>query len=149
VYASCLRHATARKHSFWCDPTAHEEGQHQQHLQQQQQHGGWKKDRHENDADDDGDGDVDSSGSSTRNVHTRKGSRMVVSDAAAATIAVPPPTTITATTSLPRTFMLPAPPKLLPPCLSKSHALLPKDSRSGMCDVQGRRKYIEDHFAIV
>jgi serine/threonine protein phosphatase PrpC len=36
----------------------------------------------------------------------------------------------------------------LPPCLS-SHALLPIDPHSGWCDLQGRRKYIEDAHAVV
>jgi serine/threonine protein phosphatase PrpC/serine/threonine protein kinase len=36
----------------------------------------------------------------------------------------------------------------LPPCLS-SHALLPPDASSGWCDAQGRRKYLEDHTAVV
>lgn len=37
---------------------------------------------------------------------------------------------------------------LLPMCLS-AHALLPLDPGSGWCDLQGRRKYIEDAHAIV
>jgi serine/threonine protein phosphatase PrpC len=36
----------------------------------------------------------------------------------------------------------------LPPCLS-SHSLLPIDPHSGWCDLQGRRKYIEDAHAVV
>lgn len=36
----------------------------------------------------------------------------------------------------------------LPPCLS-SHSLMPIDPHSGWCDLQGRRKYIEDAHAVV
>ena len=35
----------------------------------------------------------------------------------------------------------------LPPCLSE-HSLLPMDPHSGWCDLQGRRKYIEDVHAM-
>jgi serine/threonine protein phosphatase PrpC/serine/threonine protein kinase len=36
----------------------------------------------------------------------------------------------------------------LPPCLSE-HSFLPLDEQSGWCDLQGRRKYIEDKHEIV
>ena len=42
----------------------------------------------------------------------------------------------------------PPPPLPLPPCLSE-HSMLPLDTSSGWCELQGRRRYIEDMHSVV
>jgi len=160
VYASCLRHATARGHSLWCNPTAHE------HSSDEDHHSAEHGPTYKNEGND----------YQSLQLSSQTESQLISSPLAlvssglareqpAATEEVleldeshPSQLPSQAVSAMTETsvatgnkvlpIMLPAPPRLLPPCLS-SHALLPVDPLSGWCDVQGRRQYIEDHFAIV